>query len=85
MDDAVVLYGISETHCKTVITEEPVLRSILLLIERKLNYRGIYTAELRHQHGNRFFEELLAKERIHRDLLAGQHINETLLPWLQEE
>lgn len=84
MDDAVVLYGINEAHCRDVVTEEPMLRSMLTMIDTNLNHKGIQGAADRHEQGNLLFDGLLGRERLHRQLLNAPHINDTLLTWLNK-
>lgn len=81
MDDAVVLYGVSEAHCKEVITEAHVLRSFLTLIHNELNHRGIHGATERATNGKKAFDSLVARERLHRSMIDSPHIQENLSNW----
>jgi len=82
MDDAVQLYGVNEAHCRDVISDERIVRSFLKMVAAKLNHNGIQDSQERHDTGNRYFNDLLAKERLHRELIdLPQQI---ALPWLQE-
>ena len=81
MDDAVVLYSVSEAHCKEVITEAHVLRSFLTLIHNELNHRGIHTATERATNGKKAFDSLVARERLHRSMIDSPHIQENLSNW----
>lgn len=82
MDDAVLLYGVNEAHCMDVITDERILRSIITMVATKLDHNGVNSADERQKEGNRLFDELLSRERLHRQLTNSPQINDTLLPWL---
>ena len=81
IDDAVVLYGISEAHCKEVITDARVIRAFLTLIHNELNHRGIHDSSQRGLNGKKAFDNLVARERLHRSMIDSPHIQENLSNW----
>lgn len=84
IDDAVALYGVNETHCREVVSESLVLRSFLAMIETNLNHNGIHTATERYEKGNELFDDLIKRERLHRQLINSAYINESLMNWLNK-
>lgn len=82
MDDSVMLYGMKEIQCKEVITDGRILRSFLTVINLELNRKHIHDSEGRHTQGHRMFEDLLARERLHNELIHSPHVPDQLDQWL---
>lgn len=81
IDDAVVLYDISEAHCKEVVTDARTLRSFLTLIHNELNHRGVHDSVQRALNGKKAFDDLVARERLHRSMIDSPHIQENMSNW----
>jgi len=81
IDDAVVLYGISEAHCKEVVTDARMVRAFLTLIHNELNHRGVHDSNQRALDGKKAFDSLVARERLHRSMIDSPYIQENLSNW----
>jgi hypothetical protein len=81
IDDALILYGVSEAYCREVISDGNVVRSFLTLVHNELNLRNIHDSVERTEHGKLAFEDLLARHRLHQNLVNSPHIHNNYNNW----
>jgi len=81
MDDAITLYQVNEAQCREVISDFRVIRSFLTLVGGELNYRQIHDPLLRSENGQHAFNDLVARHRLHRNLLDAPHLHQNLCNW----
>lgn len=83
MNEAIILYGINEAHCRDVVSDHRILRSILTMVDTNLTFNNINAADERHTQGNKLFDDLLGRERLHNQLISSPTMNDTLIQWLK--
>ena len=84
MDDAVVLYGVNEMHCREVVGDNIVLRSILAMVGTYLNNNDVHEGTARYTKGGEVFYDLVKRERLHGVLFNSPHMNDVLAEWLKK-
>jgi hypothetical protein len=85
IQEAIALYDVNEAHCRDVVSDERILSSILTMVNANLNFNNINAAESRRIKGNVLFEELLSRERLHKQLISSPIMTDSLLQWLKSQ